>query len=180
MTSYFAVMLHQVEIKVLLVPAGSAAAAALALHMAAAAAAAHGSSSTHCNEREQQQQQQQLPPKSQEHSGSSSSSSSLHQQPVLELRPSMCWDIPAAFELKTQSVCLAGLDLPQLLPGAAALPNLHHKQMLLPGLAEDMAAARSSYEAAAARNDHQRQGRTAAAADLVAVEAENHTTQGVL
>lgn len=63
--------------------------------------------------------------------------------------------IPAAFELKTQAVYLAGVDLPALLPAAAALPPV---VQLLPGLAEDMAAAKDEAAAALLRGDTQRQG----------------------
>jgi hypothetical protein len=112
-----AVMLLQLEVKVLQVPAGTATAVVLQQHMAAP---------------------------------SSSSSSSLP-----ALTPSMLASVPAAFELKTQSVCLAGVDLPQLLPAAAALRS---SLQLLPGLAEDVAAAREEAAAAARAGDAAQQG----------------------
>jgi hypothetical protein len=67
----------------------------------------------------------------------------------------MLVSIPAAFELKTQSVCLAGVDLPQLLPAAAALPS---GLQLLPGLAEDVEAAREKAAEAAQEGDFAQQG----------------------
>jgi hypothetical protein len=67
------------------------------------------------------------------------------QQSLRQLPPSVCADIPAAFELKTASVVLAGVNLPLLLPACAALPPAHQ---LLPGLADGVAAARQAAAAA--------------------------------
>jgi hypothetical protein len=116
-----AVMVLQLEVKVMRVPAGTATADVLQQHMEAPS------------------------------STSNSSSSSLP-----ALTPSMLASMPAAFELKTQSVCLAGVDLPQLLPAAAALPS---NLQLLPGLAEDVAAAREKAAEAARAGDVAKQGK---------------------
>jgi hypothetical protein len=117
--------LVQVEVKLLQVQLGTAAAAALAQLI------------THQHEQHDRGR-----------GGSSSSSSTGGSQQHTCLRPSMCPDIPAAFELKAQSVCLAGVDLPALLPRCAALPPLYST---LPGLAEGVAAAREAGAAADAR-----------------------------
>jgi hypothetical protein len=57
--------------------------------------------------------------------------------------------IPLAFELRAASCTLEGLDLPALLPDAAALPPLR----LLPPLEEDVAAALASARGAEQRGD---------------------------
>ncbi|KAF8066381.1 hif1an [Scenedesmus sp. PABB004] len=62
--------------------------------------------------------------------------------------------VPCAFMLKTQAVTLRGIDLPSLLPPAAALPP---GPMLLPALAEDLDAARRAADEAAAAGDADRQ-----------------------
>lgn len=60
--------------------------------------------------------------------------------PGRRLRPHVGHRVPMAFELRAESVCLWGLDLPALLPNTAALPR--PRTLLL--LEEDVAAARSA------------------------------------
>lgn len=124
----------QVEVRVLNVAPNCPAAAVLQQHIAAA-------------------HQLSVDPPSQSNDSSSHSSSG-----AAVLTPSMIPSIPAAFELKTQSVCLDGVDLPTLLPAAAALPPA---VQLLPGLAEDVTAARDEAAAAALMGDVQRQSKCA-------------------
>lgn len=69
---------------------------------------------------------------------------------VAELSPSVSAAVPYAFELKTASICLAGLDLPQLLHPSAALPPQFEVLLGLAGSVEDAQAAVQAAAAAVA------------------------------
>jgi hypothetical protein len=103
--------------------------------------------------------------------GNSSSSSSDGSHSSL-LRPSMTASIPSAFELRTASVCLWGLDLPLLLHPSAALPPQYE---VLPGLADSVEAARVAVETSAAAA-----AAAAVAAAVAAGREEGETPVAVL
>ncbi len=97
-------------------------------------------------QRQQQQQQQEEGAQQQQHQEEDGAQHAVW-RPLLRLRPHIAHQLPAAFELSSQSVALCGLDLPSLLPDTAALPPL----VLMPALAEDLQAARRAVGAGGTR-----------------------------
>jgi hypothetical protein len=94
---------------------------------------------------------------------------------VAELSPSVSAAVPYAFELKTASICLAGLDLPQLLhPSAALLPQYE----VLPGLAGSVEDAQAAVQAAAAAAVAAASGAPAGSEAAVAAAAHHMEVQG--